>query len=92
MQKPVGLQDHLEGTCVWPFSSSLFLRFDIGAECWKSRGKDTCTLGLKDMMWKLGRNEIASEQDEIILPDLGTMGYIISIRSPNIHADYLHDL
>jgi len=44
------------------------------------------------VMWELGRNEIAREQDEIVPPDLGTVGYIISIRSPDIRTDYLHDL
>lgn len=41
-------------------------------------------------MWKLGRNEIAREQDEIVPPDLGIVGYIISIRSPGIRTDYTY--
>ena len=48
MRKPVGLRDRLEGAWVRPFGSSLFLRFDIGAGCWKLRGKGTCTLRRRD--------------------------------------------
>ena len=47
-RKPVGLRGRLEGTWVRPFGSLLFLRFDMRAECWKLRGKDTCTLRLRD--------------------------------------------
>lgn len=44
------------------------------------------------MVWKLGRNETAREQDKIIPFDLGTVGYIILIRSPDIHTDNLQYL